>query len=177
MKLALSNKAQFYGDGNVGQKVKAIEAKIADMLMNDLRYKAGFKNAIRRKGLNDKPIPGKLRDDRFGSMPRRRDDDERPLPGKLSDDRFGDMGRRKSEDSKPLPGKLKNPFDQGNKAGGNGRPLPGKLKNRFGPRQKENLGLNRYPGGKRRGKKGGKDEPTLNNKNKDRKKKGNWIIW
>ena len=82
------------------------------------------------------------------------------------------MGRRKSEDSKPLPGKLKNPFDQGNKAGGNGRPLPGKLKNRFGPRQKENLGLNRYPGGKRRGKKGGKDEPTLNNKNKDRKKKG-----
>ena len=31
MKLSLSNKAQFYGDGNVGQKVKAIEAKIANL--------------------------------------------------------------------------------------------------------------------------------------------------
>ena len=69
--------------------------------MNDFRYKNGFKNTIRKKGLNHKPIPGKLSDDRFGEMPRRKDDDdnERPLPGKLSDDRFGDMGRRRDDDN------------------------------------------------------------------------------
>ena len=38
MKLALSDKAQFYGYRNAGQKIKTIEAKIADMLMDDLRY-------------------------------------------------------------------------------------------------------------------------------------------
>ena len=172
MKLALSNKAQFYNDGNVGQKVKAIEAKMADMLMNDLRYKTGFKNAIRKKGLNEKPLPGKLKEDRWGDMPKRRDDDERPLPGKLNDDRFGDMGRRRDEESRPLPGKLKNPFDESNKGkGGAERKIPGKLKNRWGPKQKENLPLNRYPGGKKRGKKG-QDEPILDNKNQNRKKKG-----
>ena len=39
MKLPLSNKAQFYGDGNVGQKLKAFEAKIVDILMDNLSIK------------------------------------------------------------------------------------------------------------------------------------------
>ena len=69
MKLGLSNKAQFYPDSNVGQKVKAIEDKIANMLMNDLKYKTGLKNAIKDKAFNNKPLPGKLRDDRFNSVP------------------------------------------------------------------------------------------------------------
>ena len=174
MKLALSNKAQFYGDGNVGQKVKAIEAKIADMLMDDLRYKSGIKNAIRKKGLNTKPIPGKLKDDRFGEMPKRKgDDDKRPLPGKLSDDRFGDMGKRKDDDEKKLPGKLKSPFDGlGNKgSGSDNRQIPGKLKNRFGNKAKEDLGLNKYGGKKRKGKKGD-NYPVLDNKKDEKKKKG-----
>ena len=46
-------------------------------------------------------------------MPRRKDENERPIPGKLSDDRFGDMGRRRDYVN---PGKLKIPFDgQGNR--------------------------------------------------------------
>ena len=174
MKLSLSNKAQFYGDGNVGQKVKAIEAKIANMLMNDFRYKSGFKNAIRKKGLNDKPIPGKLSDDRFGEMPRRKDDnDERPLPGKLSDDRFGDMGRRRDDDNRKLPGKLKNPFDgKGNLGfGDNNRPIPGKLKNRFRVKPKENLGINKYGGGRKKVKKG-ESIPVIDNIKDNKKKKG-----
>ena len=48
--------------------LKKIEGKIADILMNDFRYKTGFKNAIRKKGLNDRQILGKLSDDRFGEM-------------------------------------------------------------------------------------------------------------
>ena len=152
MKLALSNKAQFYGDGNVGQKVKAIEAKIANMLMNDIRYKTGLKNALLKKGLDDGPVPGKLRDDRFEYEPRARDD-EKPLPGKLNDDRFGSMPRGRDDD-RPLPGKLRSPFD-GNRGVPGDRPIPGKLKNRFGPRNGQvQPPLKKY----RRGKKG-KDEP------------------
>ena len=52
------------------------------MLMDDFRYKSGLKNAIKKKGLNDRPIPGKLKDDRFGDMGKRRDEDERKMPGK-----------------------------------------------------------------------------------------------
>ena len=62
MKLGFSNKAQFYPDSNDGQKDKAIEDKIANMLMNDLKYKTGLKNAIKDKTFNNKPSPGKLID-------------------------------------------------------------------------------------------------------------------
>ena len=127
MKLTLSNKAQFYGDGNVAQKVKAINEKIGNMLMNDIRYKAGLKSAIQKKGFNDRPIPGKLSDDRFGDMPKRAPDDGRPIPGKLNDDRW-DMGKRAPDDNRPLPGKLKNPFDGQGKPDDKNRPIPGKLK-------------------------------------------------
>ena len=58
MKLGLSNKAQYYRDPTVAEKVKAIEDKIADMLMNNKSYKDGFKNAIKKKGiLRNKPKP------------------------------------------------------------------------------------------------------------------------
>ena len=111
MKLGLSNKAQFYPDSNVGQKVKAIEDKIAKMLMDDLRYKTGLKNAIKDKGFNNKPLPGKLKDDRFGSMPRRRDEnDQERIPGKLQDKHYDWMNQQKEKEKGPLPGKLKNRF-------------------------------------------------------------------
>ena len=90
MKLGLSNKAQFYHDNNVGQKVKAIEDKIANMLMNDLRYKTGLKNAIKDKGFNSKPIPGKLKDDRIPSVEKKRaEDEQRKIPGMDLYDKYG----------------------------------------------------------------------------------------
>ena len=167
LKLGLSSKAQFYGDNKVKEKVRAIEQKIADTLMNDFRYKSGIRNAIRAQGLGEKPVPGKLSDDRWGDMPRRADED-RPLPGKLSDDRWGDMGRRRpDDDGRGLPGKLKNPFDgSGNRDNDDRRPIPGKLKNRFGVEPKQDGGINRY-GGKR----GKKDEPVIEG-NKEKKRKG-----
>ena len=71
MKLGFSNKAQFYPDSNDGQKVKAIEDKIANMLMNDLKYKTGLKNAIKDKAFNNKPLPGKLKN-RFRLKPKKK---------------------------------------------------------------------------------------------------------
>ena len=125
MKLGLSSKAQYYGDGNVGKKVKAIEEKIANMLMNDLRYKTGFKDALLRKGLGDnKLVPGKLSDDRWGDIPKRKDDDnERPIPGKLSDDRWKNIEGKKdnANDNKKIPGKLKNPFGNEKKSEDDGK--------------------------------------------------------
>ena len=60
MKLTLSNKAKFYEDGNASKKVKAINDKIGNMLMNDLRYKNILKYAIQKKGFNDRPNPRKI---------------------------------------------------------------------------------------------------------------------
>ena len=147
LKLTLSNKAQFYGDGNVSQKVKAINDKIANMLMNDFRYKSGLKNAIRNKGFNDGPIPGKLSDDRFGEMPSRAPDDSRPIPGKLKDDRFGDMGPRAEDDSRH-PGKLNDDRfgDMGPRAEDDSR-HPGKLNDdRFGDMGRRDEDGGRHPG-------------------------------
>ena len=56
MKLGLSNQAQFFRDGNVADKVKAIEDKIAKSLMDNPVYRNGFKNALRKKGI-PKPKP------------------------------------------------------------------------------------------------------------------------
>ena len=114
MKLALSNRAQFYNDSNVGQKVKAIEDKIAKMLMNDLRYKTGLKNAIKDKGFNNKPLPGKLKGDRFSSsVPKKKEEkEEKRMPGKLKDKHFNWLSEKKyqGDAARPLPGKLKNRF-------------------------------------------------------------------
>ena len=146
MKLGLSNKAQFYPDSNVGQKVKAIEDKIANMLMNDLKYKTGLKNAIKDKAFNNKPLPGKLRDDRFNSVPRRRynEDEEELKPGKLKDKHFDWMNQKKIEEQKPLPGKLKNRF-------------------RLKPKEKP-LELNKFPNLRKRAKTENKEKPLINNK-------------
>jgi len=51
MKLGLSNQAQFYRDNNVADKVKAIEDKISDMLMDNPEYRNGFRSAIKNKGM------------------------------------------------------------------------------------------------------------------------------
>ena len=56
MKLGLSNKAQFFKDGNVAHKVKALEDKIAKMLMDNPEYREGFTKVIRKKGI-PKPKP------------------------------------------------------------------------------------------------------------------------
>ena len=145
MKLGLSNKAQFYPDSNVGQKVKAIEDKIAKMLMNDLRYKTGLKNAIKEKGFNNKPLPGKLRDDRFASVPRRRDEDEQErIPGKLKDKHFDWMNQKKPAEQGPLPGKLRNRF-------------------RIKPKAKAPE-LNKFENNQRRAKTEGKEKPLIVNK-------------
>ena len=145
MKLGLSNRAQFYGDGKVGQKVKAIEEKIANMLLNNLNYKTGFRNAILRKGLGDKNVPGKLSDDRWGDMPKRKDDEENvKVPGKLNDDRWGDLPKRKdvTGDNSKVPGKLNDDRwdlkgDRGKNNNDDDKPLPGKLKNPFDNQNKE----------------------------------------
>ena len=108
--------------------------------MNDLRYKTGLKNAIRVKGLNDKPLPGKLREDRWEDVPRRRDtqDENRSVPGKLKDDRFPSMERRSDDDeggkSASVPGKLSD--DRWGESGrrrddDEGRAMPGRLRNPF----------------------------------------------
>ena len=74
------------------------------MLMDDFRYKIGLKNAIHKKGLYNRPIPGKLKDDRFGEIQRRNEDlDERPVPGKLSDDRFSEIPKLNNDDTVALP--------------------------------------------------------------------------
>ena len=152
MKLGLSNRAQFYNDNKVGEKVKAIEDKIAKMLMDDLKYKTGLKNAIKDKGFNNKPLPGKLKDDRFGSMPRRRDEeDEQKIPGKLQDKHYDWMNQKKPEGDKgPLPGKLRNRF-------------------RLKPKDKKPE-LNKFGYLKKRGKQEGKETPKIDNKKG--KKKG-----
>jgi len=80
MKIGLSNKVQFYGDGNIGQSGKQLKQKY-DMLMNDLKYKTCLKNWIRKKGLIDRPIPRKLSNDRFGEIAKRFDDDNRFMTG------------------------------------------------------------------------------------------------
>ena len=153
MKLGLSNKAQFYPDSNVGQKVKAIEDKIAKMLMDDLRYKTGLKNAIKDKGFNNKPLPGKLKDDRFGSMPRRRDEnDQEKIPGKLQDKHYDWMNQQKEKEKGPLPGKLKNRF---------------RLKPNAKPPE-----LNKFGNNRKRGKKEGKEKPLINNNTSGKAKKG-----
>ncbi|MBP3801733.1 MAG: hypothetical protein J6I85_06920, partial [Clostridia bacterium] len=56
MKLGLSNQAQYFRDGNVADKVKAIEDKIANSLMDNPVYRNGFKTALRKKGI-PKPKP------------------------------------------------------------------------------------------------------------------------
>ena len=153
MKLSLSNKAQFYNDNKVGQKVKAIEEKIAKMLMDNLRYKTGLKNAIKDKAFNNKPLPGKLNDDRFGPLPRRRDeDDKEKLPGKLKKKHFDWMNQKKQEEPGIIPGKLKNRF---------------KIK----PKDKPNE-LNKFGALKKRGKKELKEKPLINNKNSGKPIKG-----
>ena len=53
--MKLSNIAQFYGDINAEQKVKA---KITNIVMDDLRYKTSLKNAI-VKGFDEKLLPEK----------------------------------------------------------------------------------------------------------------------
>ena len=85
----------------------------------------------------------------------------RPIPGKLKDNRFGDMGRRTDDDDgRPLPGKLKNPFDgQGKDGGDNNRKIPGKLK-------KPEIGGQEKPGLKKygdKGKKGGDENEKHQN--------------
>ncbi len=49
-KLGLSNKAQYFKDNNIADKVKAIEGKIARMLMNKSEYTNGFRTTIIKKG-------------------------------------------------------------------------------------------------------------------------------
>ena len=69
--------------------------------------------------------------------------DDRYIPGKLSDDRFGDMGRRDDDDNRRIPGKLKNPFDGQDKGGDDrDRKIPGKLKNPFDGQDKNKFGDN-----------------------------------
>ena len=58
MKLGLSNQAQYFKDNNVADKVKAIEDKIAGMLMNKPEYTNGFRTTIIKKGF-PKPKPEK----------------------------------------------------------------------------------------------------------------------
>ena len=50
------NQAQYFRDGNVADKVKAIEDKIANSLMDNPVYRNGFKTALRKKGI-PKPKP------------------------------------------------------------------------------------------------------------------------
>ena len=51
MNLCLSNKAQYFKDNNVAEKVKAIEDKIANMLMDNPVYKTEIKKVIGKKGM------------------------------------------------------------------------------------------------------------------------------
>jgi len=79
--------------------------------MDDLRYKTGLKNAIKDKGFNNKPLPAKLKPDRYSPMPRRKDENEQErIPGKLKDRHFDFMNQKKEVEQKQLPGKLKNRF-------------------------------------------------------------------
>ena len=147
MKLGLSNKAQFYPDNNVGQKVKAIEDKIANMLMNDLRYKTGLKNAIKDKGFNNKPLPKKLNADRLSPYSKKREREKEPskIPGKLQDRHYDWMNQEKESKQ--------------------GKPIPGKLKNRFRLKPRDKMpDLNKLNNIKKRGKLEGKENPMIKNR-------------
>ena len=105
------------------------------------------------KGENKK-IPGKLSNDRFGDTGKREDDENRALPGKLKSP-FDGQENKDDDKSRNIPGKLKNPFDgQENKEGGKNRNIPGKSKRKFGDEGKEEPGSNKYGGKGKRGRQG-----------------------